>query len=458
MHAAGEIKMNVSDSHVFFNTWNGIYETAEYASGVYIYDTSGRRYLDANGGMFVVTIGYGVEEIAQAMADQARKLCFVNRANFSHAAQEELANLIIEIAPSGMDRVFFVPTGSTANETALQISREYHIERGKYNKSRFIGLWHNYHGSTIGALSMSGNLATYRSMNMDPYFLRFPHIQPPYCYQCPFQKTYPSCQLACANDLAITIEQEGPDSIAAFIVTPIIGGTGGAIIPPPDYFQRIRAICDQYDILLICDEVITGFGRLGNQFAIEKWGVIPDIITVGKTLSSGYIPLAAMIVHQRIWDTFHNGKRKQITLLSTFANHPVSCATGLAVQKYVAQHNLVARVNNIGAYLKSALKKLMEREDLIGDIRGEGLFLGVEFVRDRNTRQPFQRSNRIMEQIVQTATKNGVLFSGRFGIGTNINGDHISICPPFIITEEQCDELVSVLERSIQQVKEKIKA
>jgi adenosylmethionine-8-amino-7-oxononanoate aminotransferase len=356
------------------------------------------------------------------------------------------------MAPQGMSRVFFVPTGSTANETALQIAREYHIERGHPAKSRFIGLWHNYHGSTIGTLSMSGNLATRRNMNMEPYFLDFPHIQPAYCYQCPFKLEYPSCQLACAENLATTLEQEGPNSIAAFIATPIIGGTGGAIVPPPGYFKRIREICDFYDILLIADEVITGFGRLGKNFGLDVWEVTPDIITVGKTLSSGYVPLAGMMVHQKIWDTFRQGKRKQITLLSTFSNHPVSCATGLAVQNYLLKHKLVERCATTGVYLKHQLQNLAEREPLIGDIRGEGLFLGVEFVQDRGSRQPFPRATQFMEKVVQAAFSQGVILTGRFGIGTKVDGDHISICPPFTITEAECDELVGVLESSIKQV------
>jgi adenosylmethionine-8-amino-7-oxononanoate aminotransferase len=444
--------ISTDNSHVFFNNWHSTYPVAERAEGIYIYDQEGKRYLDGIGGMFVVTIGHGVAEVADAMAEQARKLCFVNRAHFVHDSQEQLADLVIEMAPPGMDRVFFVPTGSTANETALQIAREYHIERGNPAKSRFISLWHNYHGSTIGTLSMSGNLATRRNMNMEPYFLDFPHIQPPYCYQCPFKLKHPACNTFCADTLATTIEQEGPNSIAAFIVTPIIGGTAGAVVPPPDYFKRIREICDFYDILLISDEVITGFGRLGKNFGLDLWEVTPDIITVGKTLSSGYIPLAGMIVHQRIWDTFRYGKRKHITLLSTFSNHPVSCATGLAVQNYAHKHNLIERCATMGVYLKQALQKLAEREPLIGDIRGEGLFLGVEFVQDKTTRKPFPRSQQLMEKILAAAFKQGLILSGRFGIGTQIDGDHISICPPFTITEQQCDELVSMLENSLQQV------
>lgn len=448
----GQMTITADDSHIFFNNWHGAYPVADYASGVYIYDKQGKRYLDAIGGMFVVTIGHGVEEVAEAMAQQARKLCFVNRAHFSHDPQEQLADLVINMAPKGMDRVFFVPTGSTANETALQIAREYHIERGHPAKSRFIGLWHNYHGSTIGALSMSGNLATRRNMNMEPYFLDFPHINFAYCYQCPFKLEHPGCQLACAESLASTIEQEGPNSIAAFIATPLIGGTGGAIVPPPGYFKRIREICDFYDILFISDEVITGFGRLGKNFGLELWDVTPDIITVGKTLSSGYVPLAGMIVDQKIWDTFRQGKRKQITLLSTFSNHPVSCAASLAVQNYLLKHKLVERCAKMGVYLKQQLQRLAKREPLIGDVRGEGLFLGVEFVQNQATRQPFPRATQFMEKVVQAAFSQGVILTGRFGIGTKMDGDHISICPPYTITEAECDELVGVLERSIQQV------
>jgi adenosylmethionine-8-amino-7-oxononanoate aminotransferase len=442
-----------NESHIFFNNLRGALPMAERAEGIYLYDSTGKRYMDAMGGMFVCTIGHGVPEIAEAMAAQARRLSFANYVQFTNEPQERLADHIIGMSPPGMDRVFFVPSGSTANEIALQLAREYHVERGKPRKQKIISLWHNYYGMTVGALSMSGNLMTKRGMNMDPYLLDFPHIQPAYCYQCPFKKTYPACDLFCADDLARTIEQEGPESIAAFIATPIIGGTGGGITPPPDYFRRIRQICDAYDILLIMDEVITGFGRLGTNFGIDHWQITPDIMTVAKTLSSGYAAHGAVIAHKNIWETFTNGNRKRITLLSTFAGHPISCAASLAVQEYIAKHNLIAQSAARGEYLKKRLQNLAAEEPLIGDVRGKGLFLGIEFVQDKETRQPFPRVTQFMEKVVYAASQRGVIISGRFGIGTHADGDHLSLSPPFIITEQECDELAGILGESIRQAK-----
>lgn len=441
-------------SHIFYNNWRNPPKLAARGEGIYLYDADGKRYMDAIGGMFVVTVGHGVEEVADAIAEQAKTLCFVNRAQFTNEPQERLADHVISMAPQGMDRVYFVTSGSTANEIAIQITREYHIERGNPGKYKIISLWHNYHGMSIGTLSLSGNLATQRFMNMEPYLLNFPRIQPPYCYQCPFKQQYPSCGLACADDLERTIEQHGPDSIAALLISPIIAGTAGAIVPPPEYFPRLREICDRYDILLIDDEVVTGFGRLGKNFGIDHWGITPDIITASKTMASGYAPLGAVITHQKIWQTFTEGTRSRLILLLTHAGHPVSCAAGLAVQRYIRKHDLIQRSAEMGAYLKSRLQKLAEREPLIGDVRGEGLFLGIEFVKDRKTHEPFPRSLKLMEAVVQAASVQGLIISGRFGIGTKMDGDHISISPPFTISREECDELLSILESSIRHVRE----
>ncbi len=443
-----------NDSHVFFTHWKKNYPVADYGKGIYIYDTDGKRYMDAIGGMFVVTIGHGVPEIADAVAAQTGKLCFANRNMFSNEPQEQLADKIVSMAPEGMDRVFFVPSGSTANEIALQVARNYHIERGDTNRYKVIGQWHNYYGATVGALSMSGNLATRRRMHMDPYFLDFPHVQAPSCYHCPYQQTYPGCKLACAHDLSRIIEQHGPSSISAFIATPIIGGTGGAIVPPPGYHETIREICDTYGILYICDEIITGLGRLGKNFGIEHWDAMPDIITLGKTLGSGYSSLGAVMASKHIWDTFVNGSQSNIVLLSTYSGHPISCAAALAVQNYLTEHHLVERSATMGRYLKKALQQLAEREPLIGDVRGEGLFLGVELVENRDTHEPYPLKKQVSTQVVQRAFEKGVVLSNRFGTGTQADGDHISICPPLIITEAECDELVTVLGDSIKEVRE----
>lgn len=439
--------MDQAESHVFLGRWHRSYHIAERGEGVYIYDSDGKRYLDAIGGIHVVTIGHGVAEVAEAMAAQARKVGFANRSRFTSEPQERLADAVIKMAPEGMDRVFFVTGGSTANEIALQIARQYHIERGKSTKYKIIGRWHSYHGSTVGAMSMSGYLTPQR--DMAPYSLNFPHIQPSHCYRCPFNLMYPSCDLACATDLARTIEQEGSDTIAAFIAEPIVGTTGGAIVPPSGYYEKIREICDFYDILFIVDEVVTGFGRTGKNFGIEHWTTTPDIITAAKTLSSGYAPVGTVIVHKSIWETFISGNKDGIPLWLTYSGHPLSCATALAVQNYIAKHNLIERCAVMGKYLKNELQKLAQREPLIGDVRGEGLLLGIEFVQDRKTRKPFPRSMQFQEKIVQTAFDHGIILVGGSGTGSGIDGDHISISPPFVITESECDEIVAILESSI---------
>ncbi|MBI3957989.1 MAG: aminotransferase class III-fold pyridoxal phosphate-dependent enzyme [Chloroflexi bacterium] len=448
--------MNVADSHVFHGSgWQNPYRVAEYGKGIYLYDSEGKCYLDAIAGTHVVSIGHGVEEVADAVAAQLRKLSFVNKGQFTTAAQEELAEVVTALAPAGMDRVTFPTGGSIANEMALLIAQMYHKERGKPGKVKMISRWHSYHGRTLATAAMSGSAAIRQSIA--PYDLGFPHIQAPHCYQCPFHLTFPGCQLACADDLARTLEQEGPDSIAAFIAEPIVGGSGSGITPPPGYYERIREICDEYDILFISEEVITGFGRTGKNFGIDHWNTIPDIITSTKALSSGYAPIGAIIVHGRIWDTFVNGKRKMVPAFTTYSGHPASCAAALAVQKYIARHQLIDRSARMGSYLMTQLCKLAEREPLIGDVRGKGLMIGVEFVQDRATHKPFPRKHQLIETIVKTGLENGLILRGRPGTGVGIDGDHTLLSPPFVISEEQCDELVQRFESTLTQVKQRLK-
>lgn len=448
--------MNVADSHVFHGSgWQSPYRVAEYGKGIYIYDSEGKAYLDAIAGTHVVSIGHGVEEVADAVAAQLRKLSFLNKGSFTSAAQEELADVVTAMAPAGMDRVTFPTGGSIANELALLVAQMYHKERGKPGKVKMISRWHSYHGRTLATAAMSGSAAIRQSIA--PYDLGFPHIQPPHCYQCPLHLTFPGCRLACADDLARTLEQEGPDTIAAFIAEPIVGGSGSGITPPPGYYERIREICDEYDILFISEEVITGFGRTGKNFGIDHWNAIPDIITSTKALSSGYAPIGAIIVHGRIWDTFVNGKRKMVPAFTTYSGHPASCAAALAVQKYIAQHQLIDRCARMGSYLMAQLCKLAEREPIIGDVRGKGLMIGVEFVQDRATHKPFPRKHQLIETIVKTGLENGLILRGRSGTGTGAAGDHTLLSPPFVITEEQCDELVQRFEDTLTQVKQKLK-
>jgi adenosylmethionine-8-amino-7-oxononanoate aminotransferase len=444
---------NTPQSHVFFPRDNRL--VADYGDGVYIYDVNGKQYLDAIGGTHVNTIGHGVAEIGEVMASQATKLSFVHKEQFTTQAQETLAQRVAEMSPEGMNRVSFVTGGSIANEIALQIARYYHLVRGNTGKYKVIGRWHSYHGRTIGALSMSGSLFVRRG-DMAPYDLNFPHIQAPHCYQCPFNLTHPSCELACATELARTLEQEGADTIAAFIAEPIVGGAGSAIVPPVGYYEKIREICDAYDILFISEEVITGFGRTGKNFGIQHWNASPDIIIATKALSSGYAPIGAVIAHDRVWNTFEDAKQKNVPVWVTYSGNPISCAVALAVQDYVVKHHLIEQCVQRGNYLQQALLKLAEREPLIGNVRGKGLMIGLEFVKDRDTHQPYPRAMKLTEQIVQTALREGLMTRGRFGTGVKKDGDHIMLSPPLIISEAECDEIVTKLEIVLQKVKQSL--
>jgi adenosylmethionine-8-amino-7-oxononanoate aminotransferase len=447
--------MNPLDSHVFFGQgWNHDYRVADYGEGVYLYDTEGRRYLDAVGGTHVVSIGHGVAEVAEAMAAQARKVGFVNKTQFTCEAQERLAEAVAKLAPEGMERVTFVTGGSIGNEMALLMAQHYQRERGSPGKCRIIGRWHSYHGRTIAGAAMSGSMAIRRGIA--PYDLGFPHIQPPYCLRCPYQKQYPGCGLACAEELARVIEQEGPGTIAAFIAEPIIGGAGSAIVPPPGYYEKIREICDRYQVLFIAEEVITGFGRTGKNFGSDHWRAVPDLIVATKALSSGYAPIGALIVHERVWRAFSEGKSKMVPAFVTYSGHPVSCAAALAVQEYIARHGLVERCARMGAYLKQGLQRLAEREPLIIDVRGEGLMLGVEFGQSRATLQPFPRALGVLEKITRAAFERGLILRGRAGTGFGLDGDHILITPPFVIDEAQCDELLGLLEASLAEARQSL--
>ncbi len=441
------------NSRVFYaQGWNADYQLAEHGEGIFVFDGQGKRYLDAIGGTHCITLGYGVEEIAQAMAAQAMKVPFTHKVQFTNTPQEELATAVVEIAPAGMNHVLFVTGGSTANEMAMQIARYYHLVRSNENKYRVIGRWHSYHGRTTSTLSMSGSLFVKRE-DMQPYQYDFPHIHAPHCYQCPFSRSYPECQLACATALADTIEREGAQTIAAFIAEPIIGGAGSAIVPPPGYYEKIREICDAYDVLFIAEEVVTGFGRTGKNFGIQHWDVVPDFLTSAKGLSSGYAPMGCVILHEKITETFFHSQRQAVPTFVTYSGHPISCAAALAVQKYVKKHDLVQQCAARGEYLKKALQQLAEGETLIGDVRGKGLLLGVEFVQDRATHEPMPRHLHFTETLIKNAFANGLMTRGRFGTGTQINGDHILLSPPFIISEAECDELVGLLAQSIIQAR-----
>jgi adenosylmethionine-8-amino-7-oxononanoate aminotransferase len=435
----------VGDQHVFHSAVRRQYPVISHGEGCYLYDTEGNRYLDACGGAMVVNLGHGIPEIARAMQEQASRVAFAHRGQFTNVPLQRLAALVADMAPADLDLLFPVTGGSEAVETAIKLAHKYHRDRGRPEKRKVIARWQSYHGNTLGALSASGfsqRRAQYTSLLLD-----FPHIAPMYCYRCPFGKTYPECGVACADDLERLIRQEGAHTISAFIAEPLVAAAGGAPVPPPEYFPRIREICDRHDVLLIADEIVTGFGRTGRAFAIQHWDVVPDLIVVAKGMSSGYAPLAGVIARRSIVETIRDASG----LFShgyTYGGNPVGAAVGVSVLEYLRQHRLIERAAEMGAHLHERLGALRAHPS-VGDVRGLGLLAGIEFVRDRATKAPFDSATGYGLAVVQEAMRRGLLVYPGTGSVDGVAGDHILLAPPFIITRQQIDDTVRLLDETL---------
>jgi adenosylmethionine-8-amino-7-oxononanoate aminotransferase len=423
--------------------------TISHGKGIYLYDSEGNRYMDGASGAVTVNIGHGVKEVVNAMLDQANQVSFVYRSQFTSIPAEKLAEKLATLAPGDLNNVFFVNSGSEATETALKIALQYWQEQGKPEKNRILSRKTSYHGITIGALSMSGHAA--RRYRFEQLLADYPTVSPPYCYRCPFSDTYPGCALKCAAELETVILNIGPDNIAAFIIEPVIGAAGGAIAPPDGYHQMIRKICDKYDILLIADEIMTGCGRTGRMFAVDYWGIVPDIIALGKGLSSGYTPLAATLISDRILEVIENGSRV-IMSGHTFSANPQSAAVCLAVMEYMENNRLIENAEYQGQVLADGLKQLALRNSIVGDIRGIGLLQGIEFVANNNTRDPFQFHTKVTERIVSKCFENGLIVYPAIGTIDGFSGDSILVAPPLVITSEEIQTLLTILEDAISNV------
>jgi adenosylmethionine-8-amino-7-oxononanoate aminotransferase len=439
------------ESAVFYRNLRNPLDKIVRGEGVYLYDSHGRRYLDGVGGTSVVSIGHGVKEIYEAVGRQAGEITYAFNGSFTTRWQEELAQAILSVAPSDMSRVYFMCSGSEANETAVKMARQYHLHRGKATKHKIIARWQSYHGITLGMLSLSGRPSWRQPF--DPYLFATPHVAPPYCYRCPLGKTYPDCGVACADEVERAILLEGPDTVAAFIAEPVIGTSVTGVVPVPEYYKKVREICDRHDVLFIADEVLCGYGRTGYPFAIQAWGVQPDIITMGKAISSGYAPLSATVASAKVVDAFMRSESGDFTHGSTHSGNALSCFVGLQVYNYMQRNNLFDRPGQIGAYLHERLDELASKYEIIGDVRGRGLLAGVEFVADRKTHRPFPVEAKLTERVVAGARKRGVMvIPGMKDANYGKGGDHIQITPPFVISETEVDELVDALDEAIAEV------
>ncbi|HWP48934.1 MAG TPA: aspartate aminotransferase family protein [Candidatus Limnocylindrales bacterium] len=417
--------------------------------GVYVKDDKGRTYIDGQGGLWNVNIGHRRVEVIQAIIEQLQKLeYFSHFGGFGNQPSTALARKLIEMTrPERMGKVFFTNGGSEAVETALKIARQYWRLQGKAGKYKIIARRKAYHGVSLGGLSANG-VTAYRKM-FEPLVPGFRHISPPYCYRCELKMTYPGCGVACADTLQQMIDFEGKDTVAAFIAEPVMGA-GGVIIPPKEYLPRIQEICRKNEILFIADEVITGFGRTGEMFAVRHGPIQPDILVVAKGINSGYIPLGATLVSDEIYGTFLGELKegKDLKHGFTYSGHPVACAAGVANLAILEKENLVENSRKMGAYLLEGLRSL-EKHRIVGDVNGLGLLARVELVKDKTTREPFPFDHFVALRTAQKIMDHGVILRP-------LPGDIISFSPPLIIQREQIEQIVDAVDKGISDMEEEL--
>ncbi len=413
---------------------------AASAQGVYITDTAGRRYLDASGGAAVTSVGHAHPEVLAAMRAQIDNLCYAHTSFFTTDAAEALAEKLVNLAPEGLNYVYLVSGGSEAVEAALKMARQYFVEIGAPQRRHIIARRQSYHGNTIGALATGGNAM--RRKQFQPILPETHHVSPCYAYREKGADESPEAYaIRLADELEAKILELGPEEVMAFVAEPVVGATLGAVASVADYFKRVRAICDKYGVLLILDEVMCGMGRTGTVFACEQDDVIPDIVTIAKGLGGGYQPIGAVMLSGKIYDSFANGSGL-FQHGHTYIGHPVAAATANKVVEIIARPETLANVNAMGARLQNGLEAVLGASPYVGDIRGRGLFRGIELVADRDTKAPFDPSRKIHAKIKRHAMARGLISSPMGGTIDGIHGDHILLAPPYIIETDDVDLII----------------
>jgi adenosylmethionine-8-amino-7-oxononanoate aminotransferase len=442
-------------SAVFRRSFRKSFPSAVRGEGAYLWDSEGKRYLDLAGSAAVNFIGHGVREISAAMAEQAAKLEFVHTSQFTTPIAEEYAEELLAFAGEAFQggAVYFTSGGSESIETALKLARQYQVEVGQPQRFQVISRQQSYHGSTLGALSVSGNRKR-REIYL-PMVKEFAHVGIPYCYRCKFDCT-DGCY-NCGQEYAAEVEEAigaANEQAAGFIFEPVSGATLGAVTPPPGYLPKVAEICRAHDVLLIADEVMTGVGRTGRNFAVEHWNVAPDILVTAKGLSSGYAPLGAVLASRRVVDAITNGSGAFLHGF-TYNAHPISVAGGRAVLRYLLERRLIAsadsgRPESSASKLRAALDSLLNLP-VVGDVRGIGLLLGVEFVSDRKTKAPFPQQGNFAGRVGQAAAQRGLLVYPMQGCVDGNSGDHLLLAPPAILSDEQIAWSVDQLRAAIEE-------
>jgi len=438
----GELNMQ-AHSHILHRQIGGKLPVAVQGQGVYIIDGEGKRYLDASGGAAVSSLGHSHPRVIGAIKRQIDHIAFAHTGSFTSESAEELADFLVERAPEDIEHVYFVSGGSEAVESALKIARQYFLELGQPQRSKFISRRQSYHGNTLGALAVGGN--QWRRQPFEPMLIDAEHISPCYAYrERGAAESTREYGRRCADELEAKVLELGAENVIGFVAEPIVGATAGALVPAPGYFKRIREICDRYGILLILDEVMCGMGRTGSLFACEQEGVRPDIMAIAKGLGAGYQPIGAMLCSNEVFAAIRDGSGF-FQHGHTFMGHSTACAAALAVQQAIEEEGLLANVRVMGSKLDRALRERFDGHPHIGDIRGRGLFVGIEMVADRVTKEPLDSALKIHEAIKRQAMEQGLMCYPSGGTIDGQRGNHILLAPPFIIEEKHVNEIVEKL-------------
>jgi len=439
-------------THVFHRDPRLKYPVAVRGEGAYLYDREGKRYLDASGGAAVSCLGHSDPAVITAIQRQLEKLPFAHTSFFTNEPMEALADALIARAPTSFDKVYFVSGGSEAIEAALKLARQYFVEKGEPQRAHVIGRRQSYHGNTLGALAVGGN--AWRRKQFEPLLIKTTHVSPCYAYR---GKQAGETDSAYGERLALELEQTikslGEKSVIAFVAETVAGATLGAVPPVPGYFKRVREICDRHGVLLILDEVMCGMGRCGTLWTFEQEGIVPDLVAVAKGLGAGYQPIGALLVSKKISDAVIGGSGF-FQHGHTYIGHAAACAGALAVQKRLNDDGILARVKPLGDALENKLRNALGDHPHVGDIRGRGLFRGIELVEDRATKKPFDPKLRMHARVKRKAMQAGLMCYPMGGTIDGVQGDHVLLAPPFILDETQLDELVDKLGSAIATLEE----
>ncbi|TIT00980.1 aspartate aminotransferase family protein [Mesorhizobium sp.] len=430
-------------THILHRQIHATLPVAAGGKGIELFDRDGRAYIDASGGAAVSCLGHSHPDVTAALHAQADKLAYAHTSFFTNEPAERLADRLVAGAPQGISHVYFVSGGSEAVEAALKMARQFFVETGRPERRNVIARRQSYHGNTLGALAAGGN--EWRRAQFRPLLIDTHHIDPCYAYR--YQEAGESEEaygLRAAQALEDKILELGADTVMAFVAEPVVGATAGAVPAVSGYFRRIREICDRYGVLLILDEVMCGMGRTGTLHACEQDGVAPDLMTIAKGLGGGYQPIGAVLLSRRIFEAFAEGSGF-FQHGHTYMCHPMACAAALAVQEVIARDDLLANVQAMGAHLSRRLSERFGNHAHVGDIRGRGLFMGVELVEDRSTKAPFDPKLKLNARVKREAMARGLLVYPAGGTIDGVRGDHVLLAPPFIIDASAIDAVVERL-------------